>query len=719
MKKFMTVWWILWIVAFVIGQSGQNLNWTLKDAVFHYEKFLGKRPLNLELIPKSNEYSLVYTKEKEIRIFSLKSGKRTRTIPFAEIKRIIASVVDSGSFSYPSGMKWFKPYVLDFWKQDTLLRVDWEKRKAQILFALPEGVTKKFISPGKRYIVFVKQYNLYLMDRKGKLTQVTTDGSYDIQYGSDVHRREFGISTSDGVFWAPDENMFAFYKKDQSMVTDYPYFQYQERPMSIKLQKYPMAGMKNHLVQIGIYNLNDRSVQYLNTGKEADVYLTSVSWTSDSRYILLARVNRDQNHVDVMRFDRKHGWEPAILFSEEDHEWTEPYASIHPLKKKSAYFVWHFYRDGFRNLMLYNVNGKLIEPVTNFKFDVTQFYGEDRTGKILFFQTTGVNPLNRRLYSFNLETGQLKQLTTREGTYSLILHPTGRIHLVTYTSLSVPYILYSAPEGRPKRVLYKSENPFEETGAPKNKIVTLKSNDGCHLYGLLIIPPNISADKKYPVLIYVYGGPHSQMVRNVWLGLPHPWLYYLASRGYVIWVMDNHGTYNRGEHFEQAIFRNLGTRELQDQLKGVKYIRSLSFVDTNRIGVHGWSYGGFMTLTLMTRAPEYFKVGIAGAPVVDWKYYETVYTERYMDSPEQNPEGYENASVLRHIQNLKGHLLVIHGTSDETVVWQHTILLINQAIDKNVQMDYFIFPGHKHGIRGKDRLYLYEKMTKYLNLWLK
>lgn len=708
----------IFLILFILILYANGLKkWTLEDAVIHGEKFFGKSLTKIEFIPGTNYFSHLDIKNGFIIIRNIKNGKEKSRISLKELKHIMIDKVDTSKFVLPLEMEWIDKNKFQFWYNDSLFTLNIAKKKVSLSWVIPTKYQHKFVSPNKQYMVLVKDYNLYLLNRKGELKQLTRDGNENIQYGTDVHRREFGIKKGEGVFWSPDGKKFAFYRKDQTMVKDYPYFQYHTRPMSIKFQKYPMAGLENHLVQLGIYNLAKDTIIYLNTGPEKDVYLTSIAWTGDGKHLLLARVNRDQNHVDVMRFTGVDHWKSHILFTENDARWTEPENSIIPLKQNPKQFLWYFYRGGFKNLTLYNIYGRKIKEITQFHFDITQIYGE-KNGKI-FMQATGKDPLDRHVFVADTKDKKVTQITSGQGNYSLLFNPNGPWQLISFSDLKTPYRLYNVKNQKLGNIIYTSPNPLKGYAIPKREYVTIKANDGCDLYGLLITPPEMQPEQKYPVLVYVYGGPHSQLVRHQWLGFPHPWLYYMAQNGYVVFVMDNHGTDNRGKHFAQENFRRLGTVELNDQLKGIEYVRSLSFVDTERIGVHGWSFGGFMTLTLMTRASDIYKVGIAGAPVVDWKYYETVYTERYMDTPENNPEGYQQSSILNHIQNLKGKLLVIHGTSDETVVWQHTILLLEKAIQTGRQIDYFIFPGQKHGIRGKGRFYLYKKMTDYFNQFLK
>jgi dipeptidyl-peptidase-4 len=268
-------------------------------------------------------------------------------------------------------------------------------------------------------------------------------------------------------------------------------------------------------------------------------------------------------------------------------------------------------------------------------------------------------------------------------------------------------------QGKAMKTLLDAPNPLQDYKLGQIKLFSLKNKEGIELNARMILPPDFDAHKKYPVIVYVYGGPHGQMITNSFLRGWPLWYQYMAERGYIIFTLDNRGTNNRGLAFEQAIYQHLGTKEVEDQMVGVNYLKKQSFVDSTRIGVHGWSYGGFMTISLMTRRPGVFKVAVAGGPVIDWRYYEVMYGERYMDTPQKNPEGYEEASLLNYVKNLQGKLLIIHGTVDPVVVWQNSLLYLRKAIDLQKQVDYFVYPGDEHNMHGKDRVHLYQKITDY------
>jgi dipeptidyl-peptidase-4 len=379
-------------------------------------------------------------------------------------------------------------------------------------------------------------------------------------------------------------------------------------------------------------------------------------------------------------------------------------------------FVWVSERTGYDHLYLYDTKGKLIRPLTKGDWMVTDILGFSKDGKQLFYSSTAESPLERHSYSVNLKNAKTTRLTQDKGMHSASLSPDGKYILDNYSNQATPRkIQVLGTDGKLKQTLLTAKNPLTDYALGETTITILKAEDGTGLYTRMITPPNFDKNKKYPVVVYVYGGPHLQLITNNWLGGANLWMHLMAQKGYIVYTMDSRGSSARGLAFEQAPFRQMGTVEMADQLRGVEYLKSLPYVDANRMGMHGWSYGGFMTTTLMLRSPDTFKVGVAGGPVIDWKFYEIMYTERYMDSPEQNKEGYEQANLLNHVKNLKGKLLMIHGTADDVVVWQHSLSFLKKAVDEGILLDYFVYPGHPHNVRGKDRVHLMRKITQYLD----
>ena len=560
-------------------------------------------------------------------------------------------------------------------------------------------------------VAYTKGNNLYVAD-KGNETAVTRDTSAWVLYGQSVHRNEFGINK--GTFWSPQGNLLAFYRMDESMVTDYPLVDISTRVAEVNNIKYPMAGMTSHEVTVGVYNPQTGKTVYLKTTGPKDQYLTNITWSPDEQYIYIAILNRDQDHLWLNKYDASTGEYIKTLFEETNPKYVEPLNGLYFLPGTSGEFIWQSQRDGFNHLYLYNGDGTLIRQLTKGPWVVKELKGTDEKGTKVYFTCNRDNPLDNLLYSCDLKTGALKQITQTPGTHRTVISPSSTAFLDSYSSLTIASKVELLDEnGKVIRVLLENKNPLAEYKLGETSVFTIKNEENTDLYCRLIKPADFDPPKKYPVVIYVYGGPHSQMITDSWLGGAGFFLNYLASQGYIVFTLDNRGTSNRGLEFEQAIFRNVGTLEVSDQMRGVSYLKSLPWVDSTRIGINGWSYGGFLTLSMFLRHPGVFKAAVAGGPVIDWKYYEVMYGERYMDTPESNPEGYKTASLLNYAKDLKGKVLIIQGYQDETVVPQNSLSFLKKCVDEGIQVDYFIYPGHEHNVRGKDRMHLNQMITDY------
>jgi dipeptidyl-peptidase-4 len=544
--------------------------------------------------------------------------------------------------------------------------------------------------------------------------QVTNDSDINIVNGQAVHRNEFGIIK--GTFWSPTGSYLAFYRMDQTMVTDYPIVDLTVHPAVVTPIKYPMAGMTSHEVTIGVYDLKNGTTVWLKTGIPKDHYLTGVTWNPDEKSIYVGILNRDQNHLELKSYDIKTGDEVRTLFEENNDKYLEPEHGPIFVNNHSDEFIWFSERDGWNHLYLYKADGSLIKKLTDGEWEVTGFDGFDEDGENIFFTCTKESPVQRQYYSVNLKSGKLERITLAEGTHTVARNNDGKYFIDSYSNLTIPYnCSIINKNGKILKELVSSPNPLADYRIGKTRIFTLKDDAGYDLYCRMITPAGFDSTKSYPVIVYVYGGPHDQLVEDNWLGGGNLWFNYMTEKGYLLFTLDNRGSANRGLKFEQETFRHLGTKELEDQVLGVKFLKSLPYVDSTRMGVYGWSYGGFMTTSLMTRTPDLFKVGVAGGSVIDWSYYEVMYTERYMDTPQTNPDGYKESNLLNYVSSLKGKLLMIHGTSDPVVVWQQDLMFVKKAADLNIPLDYFPYPGQEHNVYDKYKLHLYSKITVYLD----
>lgn len=566
-----------------------------------------------------------------------------------------------------------------------------------------------------------KDGNLYV---DGKLVE-RGDG-YNIVLGESVHRNEFGING--GLFWSPKNSKLAFYRMDQSMVVDYPLVNTKAREAEPMPIKYPMAGMQSHWVTVGVWDCAAQKLVYLNTCRdtsihEREMYLTNIAWSPDEKYVFIAKINREQNHMWLEQYDATTGAFVKTLFEETNPRYVEPCEPM-MFTPKGDQFLWFSMRDGYKHLYLYNLDGTLVKQVTKGEYEVEGFIQFDKKGENIFVYANKDNLAGRDAYRVNLKKGTMDRLTSGKGTNTVAINDAGTRMVCAYSSVDVPAAAYYqdiTPRKYPEPYyFYRSENPLKDYAMPGIKLGTIKAADGkTDLYYRLITPPDMKPGTKYPTLVYVYGGPHSQLVTDSWLGGGNLYFLRLAQQGYVVFTLDNRGTDNRGFEFESCTHRHLGEIEMADQMEGVKFLQSLPYVDKDRMGVEGWSFGGFMTITMKLAHPEVFKVGCAGGPVIDWKWYEIMYGERYMDTPQENPEGYEATSLLNKAKNLEGRLLVIQGAEDNTVVPQHSTEFIERCINNFKQVDYFAYPHHEHNVLGRERLHLYQKMFQYYEDFLK
>lgn len=551
--------------------------------------------------------------------------------------------------------------------------------------------------------------NLYINEN------AITDESEGIVCGQSVHRNEFGISK--GTFWSPKGNLLAFYRMDESMVTQYPLVDITQRIAEVNNIRYPMAGMTSHLVTIGIHNPSNGKTLYLKAGDPTDRYFTNISWAPDEKSLYLIELNRDQNHAKLCQYNAETGELMATLFEETHPKYVEPQQPIVFLPWDATKFIYQSQRDGFNHLYLYDTTGQLIRQLTEGKWLVSDILGFNEKKKEVLFSANDATGRNN--FSVNIRTGErslpFSMYTTTEGVHNAIASNSGRYVIDNYSTPTLPRKIDIIDTQTGKSVnLLTAANPFLGFKMPVIETGTIKAADGVtDIYYRLIKPADMDPNKKYPAIVYVYGGPHAQMVTGGWQNGARGWDIYMANKGYIMFTIDNRGSSNRGLEFENVTFRHLGIEEGKDQVKGVEYLQSLPYVDGNRIGVHGWSFGGHMTTALLLRYPEIFKVGVAGGPVIDWAYYEIMYGERYMDTPQSNPEGYEQCNLKNLAGNLKGHLLIIHDDHDDTCVPQHTLSFMKACIDARTYPDLFIYPGHKHNVMGRDRIHLHEKITRY------
>lgn len=717
MKKFFFLMAGL-ILATYFQVSAQGKLLTATDAAYQNPAVFPAHMQQLQWIGHTDNF--VYAKDGAIMEQSARSSKVSQLFDLSgfnsDLKKADLKPVKSlVSFTFVN------PGQAIFSRKGKYYTYDYLNHQIKKFNQIPDTAQNMEFGPAHKQIAFTLKNNLYLAN-DGKITQITDDKKPGFVNGHYVSRNEFGIWK--GIFWSPKGNQIAFYHKDESHVARYPLVEINHRIAKVHFIRYPMAGEASQHVTLGVYNIKTGKITYLDTDSGhfggLNHYLTCVTWGPEGKYIYTGILNRDQNHLWMNKYDASTGKFVKTLFEEQNPKYVQPLYPLYFNPENPNEFIYNSRRDGWHHLYLYNTDGKLIKKLTHGDWEVTKVLGYYGKGKV-YFISTKESPLQQNIYSVNLKNSKVERLSPNHGMHQAQVSKDGRYILDHFsnTDISGKYVLDNS-RGKVIRTLLGDNHPLKGYDLGKMSIFTLKSKiDGAPLYCRMIKPVNFDSTKKYPVIVYVYGGPGVQLITDSWLGGAGLFLNYLADHGYLVFTLDNHGSENRGRAFEQVIFRHLGTEEMKDQLVGVNYLKSLPYVDTTRMGVDGWSYGGFMTMSLFLRHPGYFKVAVAGGPVISWKYYEVMYTERYMDTPQKNPKGYKQASLLNYVQNLHGHLLMMHGTLDPIVMWQNGLLFVKKAVDEDKLLDYFVYPGQPHNVHGKDRIQLMRKIKTYFDDYLK
>ena len=681
---------------------------TLEDGVLQQgRKFGADRLTGFQWIPNSNKY-VYYTDGWSKMVTATTSDKKTsELVTLAEINSALGTKLRNFF-----GLQWIDANTIIVSENGNYYTYSLTSKSGTKIQDSAENSENLTFDKANQNLAFTEGNNLYILNKNKEKIAVTSNSDKNIVSGQTISRSEFGISG--GIFWSSKSSLLAFYQKDETDVADYPLLDVNETPGKLVSIKYPMIGQKSEKPKVGIYNLATGKTVFIAPRNNSDDYLTNLSWTPDEKYVLIAELNRGQNDMCLNLYDANSGKFIKTLLNETNPKWVEPEHDAFFPTEKSNNFVWHSEKDGFQNLYYYTIDGKLIKQLTNNKFVTRDIIGANPAGTEIYFKATGPNPTNMLVYKVDLK-GKQTLITKDEGVHNVSISSDGNWFFDEYSNHSTPSksILYD--KNLKATTLLESKNKYEGYEMGSAEIKTIKAADGTtDLYTRLIKPSNFDPNKKYPVMVYVYGGPHAQMITNSYLDGANLWMYWMAEQGYLVFTVDNRGSDNRGFAFESVIHGKCGTNEVEDQIRGVEYLKSLPYVDGNRLAVHGWSYGGFMTNSLMLRKPDAFKVGVAGGPVVDWKWYEAMYGERYMDTPAENAKGFEESSLLTYVKDLKGKLLLIHGTNDDVVVEQHNLSLVKKFVEAGKQVDYFPYPMHKHNVIGKDRVHLMTKVLNYI-----
>lgn len=726
---------IMLATAFILSTMNvmaQNKLFTLEDLNFGGTNYHNMIPEYRNLTWWGDQ--LVRRNPEDCKLVDKTNGKETLLFTAEQINKWAATTEETkirnlGSASFPYADK---SLVLLKGKKERML-VDFKKKS--VVWKQTHGSEMAADwNATSRNLAFVKDYNLYVTDAEGKTTQISNDGSREIVYGQAVHRNEFNCN--EGLFWSKDGKKLAFYRMDQTIVADYPQVNTFEREATYEPDKYPMAGMTSHKVTVGVYDTTTGKTIYLNAGDPTDRYFTNISWAPDAKKIYMFELNRDQNDCRLTAYDATTGEKTGELYRETDEKYVEPLHPIIFLPWDDTKFIMQSRADGYNHLylctigkhgsrMASNTESLEVEQLTNGKWEVIDMLGFNNKRKSILYISNESNPIQTNVYMVDINTGKRTLIDDNgKGWHAAAtMSASGKFICDNYQTPDVPrcIVIINAENGKKTKIL-DAKDPWTEKGykVPEYSCGSLKANDGTtDLYWRMVKPVDFDPNKKYPTVVYVYGGPHAHNVDARWHWSSRSWETYMAQKGYLLFIIDNRGSEHRGKEFEQATFRQLGQVEMQDQMTGVEYLKSLPYVDADRIGVHGWSFGGFMTISLMTNHPDVFKVGVAGGPVIDWKWYEVMYGERYMDTPETNPEGYAKTSLLNKAKDLKGKLQIIIGMNDPTVVPQNALMFLNACSEAGTQPDFFAYPGEGHNMMGHKSVHLHERITQYFEDYLK
>lgn len=738
-----------------ISSAQEKKTFTLNDVIPGGDNYFNLVPKSMPGLQWWGDIC-VRTDIENIKKIDTKSGKESILVTLEEVNEALKN----GKMPYKltghikplrtlmaASLPWGDRNVITFTQYDDrtpgqkyMIWYDFSKKKIVNLFNLQgEGPTNFDFCKENGYMAYTIGNDLYVAHERDFSSMVNPkvtgnqQQEKDVVYGQAVHRNEFGIMK--GTFWSPKGTYLAFYRMDQSMVTDYPQVNTTARIAELVPDKYPMAGMTSHKVTVGIYNVKDGKTIYLQAGDPTDRYFTNISWGPDEKSVFVIELNRDQNHAQLVQYDAVSGQKIGVLYEEKHARYVEPQHPLIFLPWDDSQFIYQTQRDGFNHLYLMDTKTKLkgewktgkdsedqyceylkAIPLTEGNWLVQDVLGFNAARKEIIIASTEISPLQTNIFSLNVKNGKRTLIGMEDGTHQAKLSASGTYLIDYFTSNNVPREISILPTtGKKGTTLFTATDPLKENyNLPEITVGTIKAADGeTDLYYRLIKPVNFDPNKKYPAIIYVYGGPHAQMIHNTRFYDARGWDLYMAQQGYVMLTVDNRGSDNRGIKFENCTFRHLGTEEMKDQVQGAKFLQSLPYVDADKIGVHGWSFGGFMTTNLMLTYPDIFKVGVAGGPVIDWQFYEVMYGERYMDTPQANPEGYKESNLRLKAGNLKGRLEVIIGGMDPTCVPQHSISFLRACIDAGTHPDFFIYPEDGHNMMGRDRVHLHEHITRY------
>ena len=725
------------LVLIILSSSGYAQD-TLKSItlsdIWQKYSFMAKSVRGVNSLNNGKEYTMI--KKGSLVVYDYSTGDSVTTMIVGSdlVPKDSEEAIRLGSFTMNDDENMFliptkiESIYRHSFKADYFI---WDSEK-KVLNPLSENGKQQLaaFSPASDKIAFVRENNIFITDLvSGKENQITTDGkkNHIINGTCDwVYEEEFGFTK--GFYWSPDGARIAYYRFDESRVKEYILTYYGELYPDWETYKYPKAGEDNSLVDIYVYDLETGITTKMDIGEETDQYIPRIKWSNNPKILSIQRLNRLQNHLDILLADASSG-NSQIMYTEDNDYYIDITDNLTFLED-NKYFLISSEADGYNHIYLYNIDGTLKKQLTEGNWDITNVYGYDDSKKFVYYQSAESSPLDRDIYKVSLK-GKKTKLSMNAGTNSASFSNNFKYYINNYSTIGVPPVYtVNMSNGKEVRVIednavlreklaeYKITKPeFFTFSTPE---ITLPDSSVVELNAWKILPYDFDPAKKYPVLLSIYGGPGSQEVRNSWGGFNYMWFEMLAENGIIVIAVDNRGTGARGEVFKKMTYLELGKYETLDYIETAKYLGSLPYINKDKIGIFGWSYGGFMSSNALFQGAEYFNTAIAVAPVTNWRYYDNIYTERFMRTPQENPDGYDNNSPINHVDKLKGNYLLVHGGADDNVHPQNSKDLFSALVKANKQFDYMLYPNKNHGIYGGNtRYHLFNKMTDFLYEHLK
>jgi len=710
----------LFIFSELSNAQSQTKEITLND-IYASEKLYQKRVYGMRSMANGSYYSVL--ENDSINVYKYKNGNYVKTIVTASelIPEGKKENIKLGNYTFSKD----ENKILFPTKTEYIYRHSSKSEfyiwdiKNKTLQQLSENGKQRLasFSPDGSKVGFIRNNNLFIKNLTSNTeTQITKDGLYNniINGTTDwVYEEEFGFTRA--FFWSPNGEKIAFYKFDESNVKEFCFSKYGDLYPEEYKYKYPKAGEDNSIVNIFTYDITNEKTVKMDIGEETDQYIPRIKWTKNNEILSIQRMNRLQNKLEILFADPKNG-ESKVIYTETNKYYIGITDHLTFLDD-NEHFLFTSEKDGYYHIYLYKMNGELVKQLTKGNWVITNLIGFDEKKQIVYYTSAESSPLNRDIYSVDLK-GNKNKLSSRKGTNRARFSSDYKYFINTFSDANTPSVItVNKANGKQIRVLEDNSKllkTIKEYNFSKKEFFTITTSENVELNAWKILPPNFDKEKQYPVLFTIYGGPGSQTVQNSWGS--DLWEQMLAQKGIIVVSVDNRGTGARGEEFKKMTYMQLGKYETIDQIEAAKYLGSLDYIDANRIGIFGWSYGGYMSTLCMTKGSDYFSTGIAVAPVTNWRYYDNIYTERFMRTPQENANGYDDNSPINHVDKLKGNFLLIHGTADDNVHVQNSIDLVTALVAANKQFEMQLYPNSNHGIyTGKNtRMHLYKRMTDFL-----